>query len=90
MIYFLQEDHTYSNKTMPPNSASSYEVMGASYINPQKVMFNPQYQRKRKRMVNDTFNYYYFSLQKKLCLVEQVKQNRIMQEEWQLEIILLP
>lgn len=30
MTDFLQEDHTPSNKTIPPNSASPYEIIGAN------------------------------------------------------------
>jgi hypothetical protein len=32
MTYFLQQDHTYSNKATPPNSAIPYVPFGPIYI----------------------------------------------------------
>jgi hypothetical protein len=37
VIYFLQQVHTYSNKTKPPNSAASH---GLSLFKPPHILFN--------------------------------------------------
>lgn len=43
-MHFLQQYHTHSNKATPPNSATPYEVIGASYIQTKThVMINFNY-----------------------------------------------
>ena len=35
----VQQGHTSSNKATPPNSATSYEMMGANYIQTTQTLF---------------------------------------------------
>ena len=42
VTYFLQHSHTYSNKPTPPNTATPYGLMGATFIQTTTGLFNPQ------------------------------------------------